>query len=89
VPLDKPVTIYAMTGFPMPEQAAEILQAGLRKIGITANIVAETWPTLADKCRNPDTAPDIKNRRRLANSAARPRDRNDLAFDARHAVLPS
>ncbi|HEY0181345.1 MAG TPA: ABC transporter substrate-binding protein [Rhodopila sp.] len=59
VPVDKPVTIYAMTGFPMPEQAAEILQAGLRKLGVTANIVAETWPTLADKCRNPDTAPDI------------------------------
>jgi peptide/nickel transport system substrate-binding protein len=59
VKIDRPLTISVMTGFPMPEQSAQLLQAGLRKLGITANIVAETWPTLADKCRDPATAPEI------------------------------
>jgi peptide/nickel transport system substrate-binding protein len=56
---DRTLNIYAMTGFAMAEQAAQVLQAGLRKIGINANVVAETWPTLADKCRSPDNAPEM------------------------------
>lgn len=59
VKIDRPLTISVMTGFPMPEQAAQLLQAGLRKLGITANIVSETWPTLAAKCADPNTAPEI------------------------------
>jgi ABC-type transport system substrate-binding protein len=59
VKLDRPLNIYAMTGFAMAEQAAQVLQAGLRKLGVQANVVAETWPTLADKCRNPDSAPEM------------------------------
>lgn len=59
VKIDRPLSIHAMTGFAQPEQAAQFLQAGLRKIGIQANIVAETWPTLSEKCRKADTAPEI------------------------------
>lgn len=54
-----PVTISVMSGFPQPEEAAEVLQAGLHKIGIQANIVTETWPTLSAKCASLSTAPDI------------------------------
>lgn len=59
VKIDRPLSIHAMTGYAQPEQAAQFLQAGLRKIGIQANIVSETWPTLAEKCRKAETAPEI------------------------------
>jgi len=35
------------------------MQAGLRQLGIEARIVAETWPTLANRCRSADTTPDM------------------------------
>src|SRR5258708_9926037 len=48
-----------MTGIPRTEQAAQVLMAGMRKLGVEARIVSETWPTLSGKCRSPESAPDI------------------------------
>ena len=39
--------------------AAQLLQSGLRQIGVTLNITEETWPTLAEVCSSADTAPDL------------------------------
>ena len=57
--VDRPVSIHVMTGIARTEQCAQVLQAGLKSLGITANIVSETWPTLANRCRAIETTPDI------------------------------
>lgn len=59
VTFSEPVKIHSMTGISQTEQAAIIMQAGLRKIGITAEVVSETWPTLANKAKGWETTPDI------------------------------
>jgi peptide/nickel transport system substrate-binding protein len=58
-PIDRPVTIDSMAGYPRAEQAAQVLQAGLRELGIDARIISETWPTLANRCRTVDSTPDM------------------------------
>lgn len=58
-PVDRQVTIDSMAGYPRAEQAAQVLQAGLRALGIDAKIISETWPTLANRCTNVDNTPDM------------------------------
>ncbi len=57
--VDRPVSLHCMTGISRTEQAAQVMQAGLRQLGIEGQIVAETWPTLANRCRTVDTTPDM------------------------------
>lgn len=59
VKIDGPIAIHIMTGNARTEEAAQVLQAGLRQIGIEARLVPETWPTLAAKCRSIETAPQL------------------------------
>lgn len=59
VTIDSPITIHIMTGNARTEQAGQVLQAGLRQIGIEARLVPETWPTVAAKCRSIETAPQL------------------------------
>ena len=59
VRVDRPVSLHCMTGIARTEQAAQVMQAGLRQLGIEARIVAETWPTLANRCRTEETTPDM------------------------------
>ncbi|RMF92504.1 MAG: ABC transporter substrate-binding protein, partial [Nitrospinota bacterium] len=46
VKIDRPLEIHPLAGYPVTEQAAVVLQSGLRKLGIELKIIPETWPTL-------------------------------------------
>ena len=59
VKFDRPVAIHTLVGLSQSEQAATIMQSGLRQLGIESKIVAETWPTLAGKAQKNETTPDI------------------------------
>jgi peptide/nickel transport system substrate-binding protein len=59
VKVDRPLNIHPMTGYSQTDDAALILQAGLRQIGIEVNIIRETWPTLSGKAKDMDTSPDM------------------------------
>jgi peptide/nickel transport system substrate-binding protein len=59
VKIDRPLSIHPMTGYAQTDDAALVLQAGLRELGIKANIVRETWPTLSGKAKDKDTSPDM------------------------------
>jgi peptide/nickel transport system substrate-binding protein len=59
VKIDRPLNIHPMTGYAQTDDAALILQVGLRQLGIKLNIVRETWPTLSGKAKNKDTSPDM------------------------------
>ncbi len=59
VKIDRALNIHPMTGYSQTDDAALILQAGLRQIGIKLNIVRETWPTLSGKAKDIDTSPDM------------------------------
>jgi peptide/nickel transport system substrate-binding protein len=59
VKIDRPLEIHTLVGLTQTEQAAQIIQAGLRKIGIESKIVAETWPTVSGKAAKVETTPDI------------------------------
>lgn len=57
--IDRALNIHPMTGYSQTDDAALILQAGLRQIGIKLNILRETWPTLSGKAKDIDTSPDM------------------------------
>ena len=59
ITIDRPLQIHTLVGLTQTEQAAQLLQNGLRQIGIQADIVAETWPTLSGKAQQQDQTPDI------------------------------
>lgn len=59
VKIDRPLNIHPMTGYAQTDDAALILQVGLRQIGIQLNIVRETWPTLSGKAKDMNTSPDM------------------------------
>ena len=59
VKIDRPLEIHITAGFSQAEQAGALLQNGLRKLGIEAKIIAETWPTLSGKTKTIETTPDI------------------------------
>ncbi|MEJ2166559.1 MAG: ABC transporter substrate-binding protein [Desulfobacterales bacterium] len=59
VKIDRPLNIHPMTGYAQTDDAALILQVGLRQIGIQLNIVRETWPTLSAKAKDMNTSPDM------------------------------
>lgn len=57
--VDRPLEIVYLTGFAQSEQAAQLYQNGLQKIGIQAKVVGTPWPTVVEKVTKPETTPDI------------------------------
>lgn len=58
-PVDRKITFHALTGFDQTAQAAQLLQADLRKIGVNLEIQAGTWPSVSSSATKVDTAPDM------------------------------
>ena len=59
VTIDRPLEIHTLVGLTQTEQAATLLQDGLRRLGIETTIVPETWGTLSGKAQQQETTPDI------------------------------
>ncbi len=57
--VDRPLDIVYLTGFAQSEQAAQLYQNGLQKIGIQSKVIGTPWPTVIEKVKTPETAPDI------------------------------
>jgi peptide/nickel transport system substrate-binding protein len=57
--VERPIEIAFLTGFSQTEQAATVLQNGLRKAGIESNIVNHPWPVMVEKMAKPETSPDM------------------------------
>ncbi|MEX2048052.1 MAG: ABC transporter substrate-binding protein [Gemmatimonadota bacterium] len=59
VKVDRPLKIHIVAGNAQSEQSATLMKAGLEKIGITAQIVPEPWPTLTGRAQKAETTPDM------------------------------
>jgi peptide/nickel transport system substrate-binding protein len=59
VKVDRPLEIVYLTGFAQSEQAAQLYQNGLQKIGIQSKVVGTPWPTVVEKVAKVETTPDI------------------------------
>lgn len=59
VKIDKPIELAFLTGFAQSEQAAQLLQNGLTKIGVQSKVVGYPWPTIVEKFKDPATTPDV------------------------------
>ncbi len=59
VNLDQPLELAYLTGFQQSEQAAQLLQNGLTKAGLTSKVVGYPWPTIVEKFKDPHTTPDV------------------------------
>jgi peptide/nickel transport system substrate-binding protein len=57
--LDRPLDIVFLTGFSQTEQAAVLMQNGLKRIGVDATVRNVNWPVLVDQMKSPDTSPDM------------------------------
>lgn len=57
--VDRAVTINSMVGYNQTDSMAQILQNGLKQIGVEAKVAPETFATLSGKCKDPATAPDM------------------------------
>jgi ABC-type transport system substrate-binding protein len=53
------LTINALGGYPQSGQAAELLQSGLAKIGVTATILSQPWPVVDAKLGNEKLSADL------------------------------
>jgi peptide/nickel transport system substrate-binding protein len=58
-PVDREIEIHIQQQLAQTTQAAQILQQGLRKIGINLKIVANLWPQLVSSTAKADTTPDM------------------------------
>ena len=58
-PVDRPVEIHIQSPLAQTTQAAQLLQADARKIGITVNLVASTWAQMTSSATKSDTTPDM------------------------------
>lgn len=57
--IDRPLDIAFLTGFSQTEQAATMMQSGLRKIGVESRLVSHPWPVMVNKMAKPETSPDM------------------------------
>lgn len=57
--VDRPIEISFLTGFSQTEQAAVLMQNGLRKAGIETKITNHPWPVMVGKMAKPETSPDM------------------------------
>jgi peptide/nickel transport system substrate-binding protein len=59
VDVNRPLDIVFLTGFSQTEQAAVLMQNGLKRIGIEAKVRNVNWPVLVDQMKSPDKSPDM------------------------------
>ncbi|MCS7050087.1 MAG: ABC transporter substrate-binding protein, partial [Thermomicrobium sp.] len=59
VRIDRPLEIAFLVGFAQSEQAAQLLQNGLTRLGIQSRVVGYPWPTIVERFKDPNTTPDI------------------------------
>jgi peptide/nickel transport system substrate-binding protein len=57
--VDRPLEIHYLTGFAQSEQAAQLYQNGLQKIGVQSKVIGTPWPTIVERFAKPETTPDI------------------------------
>jgi peptide/nickel transport system substrate-binding protein len=57
--VDRPLEIHFLTGFAQSEQAAQLFQNGLQKIGVQSKVIGTPWPTIVERFSKPETTPDI------------------------------
>jgi ABC-type transport system substrate-binding protein len=57
--VDRPLEVHYLTGFAQSEQAAQLFQNGLQKIGIQSKVIGTPWPTIVERFSKPETTPDI------------------------------
>jgi peptide/nickel transport system substrate-binding protein len=58
-PVDREIEIHIQQHLAQTTQAAQILQQGLRKIGVNLKIVPNLWPQLVSSTTKIDTTPDM------------------------------
>jgi peptide/nickel transport system substrate-binding protein len=58
-PVNRKITFKTLAGFDQTAQAAQLLQADLRKLGIEMQIQADTWPNVSTSATKLDTSPDL------------------------------
>jgi peptide/nickel transport system substrate-binding protein len=58
-PVDREIEIHIQQQLAQTTQAAQILQQGLRKIGVNLKIVPNLWPQLVSSTAKVDTTPDM------------------------------
>lgn len=58
-PVDREIEIHIQQQLAQTTQAAQILQQGLRKIGVNLKIVANLWPQLVSSTAKVETTPDM------------------------------
>jgi peptide/nickel transport system substrate-binding protein len=58
-PVDREIEIQIQQHLAQTTQAAQILQQGLRKIGVNLKIVANLWPQLVSSTAKAETTPDM------------------------------
>ena len=58
-PIDRPIEISFLTGFSQTEQAAVLMQNGMRQAGFQTKITNHPWPVMVNKMAKPETSPDM------------------------------
>jgi peptide/nickel transport system substrate-binding protein len=58
-PVDREIEIHIQQHLAQTTQAAQILQQGLRKIGVNLRIVANLWPQIVSSTAKVETTPDM------------------------------
>ena len=58
-PIDREIEIHIQTALAQTTQAAELLQADARKLGLKMKLVASTWPQLTSSAGKVETTPDM------------------------------
>jgi peptide/nickel transport system substrate-binding protein len=58
-PVDREIEIHIQQHLAQTTQAAQILQQGLRKIGVNLKIVPNLWPQIVSSTAKVDTTPDM------------------------------
>ncbi|WP_321343215.1 ABC transporter substrate-binding protein [Breoghania sp.] len=58
-PIDRKIEIGIMSEYTQSTQAAQILQSGMRKLGLNLEIVPSTWAQLTTQAQQASTTPDM------------------------------
>jgi peptide/nickel transport system substrate-binding protein len=59
VKVDRPLEITPLVGYSVTQDAALVLQSGLRKLGIELQVKPEPWSVMVGKAQKQDTTPDL------------------------------
>lgn len=59
VDVAREITFTALVGFDETEQAAQVLQAELRRVGVTLRITKAVWANVVQQCQREETTPEI------------------------------